>query len=146
MSGSFKFMRWNAGLQTRPRFILSSERVLGNGVRTHVKSREKSPLRGAQRSVKPATLHHAGQLAQHTTNWALPAPYILKCSDIWPGKEVIDSRISDRLVGLVVKASAPRAEDPGFEFRLHRDFSGVESYQWLKKWHSSGYSARRLAL
>ena len=33
------------------------------------------------------------------------------------------------LVGLVVKASASRAEDPGFESRLRRDFSGVESYQ-----------------
>ena len=35
----------------------------------------------------------------------------------------------DHLVGLVVKASASRAEDPGFESRLCRDFSGVESYQ-----------------
>ena len=38
-------------------------------------------------------------------------------------------RLYDRLVGLVVKASAPRAEDPGFESRLQWDFSGVESYQ-----------------
>ena len=35
---------------------------------------------------------------------------------------------SDRLVGLVVKASASRAEGPGFESRLRRDFFGVESY------------------
>ena len=35
----------------------------------------------------------------------------------------------DRLVGLVVKASASRAEGRGFESRLRRDFSGVESYQ-----------------
>ena len=28
----------------------------------------------------------------------------------------------DRLVGLVVKASSSRAEDPGFESRLRRDF------------------------
>ena len=35
----------------------------------------------------------------------------------------------DSLVGLVVKASASRAEDPGFESRLRRDFFGVESYQ-----------------
>ena len=34
-----------------------------------------------------------------------------------------------RLVGLVVKASASRAEGPGFESRLRRDFFGVESYQ-----------------
>ena len=33
------------------------------------------------------------------------------------------------LVGLVVKASASRAEDPGFESRLRLDFFGVESYQ-----------------
>ena len=36
---------------------------------------------------------------------------------------------TDRLVGLVVKASASRAEGPGFESRLRRDFFGVESYQ-----------------
>ena len=44
------------------------------------------------------------------------------------------------------KASASRAEGPGFESCLRRDFFGVESYQWLKNWHSSGYPARRLAL
>ena len=33
------------------------------------------------------------------------------------------------LVGLVVKASASGAEDPGFESRLRRDFPGVDSYQ-----------------
>ena len=43
------------------------------------------------------------------------------------------------------KASASRAEVPGFESRLRRDFFGVESHQWLKNWHSSGYPARRLA-
>ena len=35
----------------------------------------------------------------------------------------------NRLVGLVVKASASRAGDPGLESRLRRDFFGVESYQ-----------------
>ena len=35
----------------------------------------------------------------------------------------------DRFVGLVVKASASKAEDPRFESRLRRDFSGIESYQ-----------------
>ena len=43
--------------------------------------------------------------------------------------EVWCSATWDRLVGLVVKASAPRAEDTGFESRLRRDFSGAESYQ-----------------
>ena len=36
---------------------------------------------------------------------------------------------SNLLFGLVVKASASRAEGPGFESRLSRDFFGVESYQ-----------------
>ena len=35
----------------------------------------------------------------------------------------------DCLVGLVVKASASRAEDPGFESCLQQDSSGVKSYQ-----------------
>ena len=52
----------------------------------------------------------------------------------------------NRLIGLVVKASALTAEDPGFESRLRRDFFGVELYQWLKNWHSSGYPTRRLVL
>ena len=43
------------------------------------------------------------------------------------------------------KAPAWRVEDPRFESRLGRDFWGVESYQWLKNWHSSGYPARCLA-
>ena len=70
MSGSFESVRWNA--QTRPRFILSSERVFwGNGVRTHVKSKEKiskSPLPEAQRRFEPAKLQYTGHRAQHTTD------------------------------------------------------------------------------
>ena len=38
--------------------------------------REKSPLLEAQRRVEPATLHHARQRAQHTIDWAIPAPHI----------------------------------------------------------------------
>ena len=52
--------------------------------------------------------------------------------------------LKDRLVGLLVKASASRTEDHGFESRLRWDFFGVESYQWLQNWHSSGYPARCL--
>ena len=37
--------------------------------------------------------------------------------------------INNRLVGLVVRASASRAEGPGFESCLRQDFFGVESYQ-----------------
>ena len=39
---------------------------------------------------------------------------------------------SHRLVGLVVKASASRTEDPGFESRLRRDFSGSSHTSDLK--------------
>ena len=39
------------------------------------------------------------------------------------------SSSADRLVGLVVKASASRAEGPGFKSSLRQDFFGVESYQ-----------------
>ena len=41
-------------------------------------------------------------------------------------KPVVSS--SHHLVGLVVKASASRVEDIGFESRLRGDFFGVESY------------------
>ena len=47
----------------------------------------------------------------------------------------------NRLVGLVVKASASRVEDPGFESCMRQGF-----WDRLKNWHSSGYPARRLAL
>ena len=46
---------------------------------------------------------------------------------------------SYRLIGLALKASTSRAEGPGFESRLRRDFFGVESYQWLKNWHARRY-------
>ena len=37
--------------------------------------------------------------------------------------------LPDRLVGLVVEATALRAEDPGFESHLRQEFSGVKSCQ-----------------
>ena len=43
--------------------------------------------------------------------------------------ETVYTAFMDRLLGLVVKASASKAEDPGFESRLRRNFFGVESYQ-----------------
>ena len=55
-----------------------------------------------------------------------------------------------RLVGLVVKASALGVEDQGFESRRRRDCSGSSHTSDVKKkkkkWHSSGYPARRLVL
>ena len=42
------------------------------------------------------------------------------------------SLFCDRLVGLVVKASASRAEDPGFESRLRQNFPGLSHTRDLK--------------
>ena len=46
---------------------------------------------------------------------------------------------------MVVKASASKTEDPGFESRLRRDFPESSHTSDLKKWHSSGSPARLLA-
>ena len=46
--------------------------------------------------------------------------------------ETVLRDLLDRLVGLVVKASASGAEDPGFESRLRRDFSGSSHTSDLK--------------
>ena len=44
-SGSFESVRWLCMCaQTRPRFIFSSKRILGNGVRNQVNSKGKNPL------------------------------------------------------------------------------------------------------
>ena len=40
--------------------------------------------------------------------------------------------VASGIVGLVVKASASRAEDPGFDSRLRRDFSGSSHTSDLK--------------
>ena len=55
-----------------------------------------------------------------TLMWKLPVCLVKVLSGVF---------CENRLVGLVVKAPASRAEDPGFESRLRRDFSGVESYR-----------------
>ena len=57
-----------------------------------------------------------------------------------------DSAQHDHLVGLVVKAFASRAEDPGFESHLRQDFSRSSHTSDFKNWHSSGYPDRRLAI
>ena len=49
---------------------------------------------------------------------------VLKQCQWWSSWTPVDPRPLDRLAGLVVKASAQGAEDPGFESRLQRDFPG----------------------
>ena len=56
---------------------------------------------------------------------------------VWAGGLCVDawstSPSTDRLVGLVGKASASRAEDSGFESYLRREFSRL-SHTSVKKW------------
>ena len=51
-----------------------------------------------------------------------------------------------RLVGLVVRRPPRERKVLGLNPACGGIFVGVESYQWLQNWHSSGYPARRLAL
>ena len=71
--------------------------------------------------------------------WILFVIWLCTCLRNWHGFSPCY-----RLIGVVVKASALRVEDPGFESCVRQDFFWVKSYQWLKNWHSSGYPARRL--
>ena len=55
--------------QTRPRFIVSSERVFREWSQNPCELQGKeSPLPEAQRRIEPMTLYDAGQRAQHTNN------------------------------------------------------------------------------
>ena len=89
----------------------------------------------------PSVIHHlhvnipliviAGYHHTHTViasacrcSWTTTTPH---CPYIIIHRSIIITPIHHswgRLGGLVVKASASRAEDPGFESRLRRDFSG----------------------
>ena len=69
MSGSFESVRWNACVHTLDLGLYSHpEEFLGNEVRNHVNSKSKIPSTGGSEEAQPATLHHAGQPAQHTTD------------------------------------------------------------------------------
>ena len=50
-------------------YTLIRKSVQGMESKAMAAPREKSPLPEAQRRVKPAMLHHAGQWTQHATNW-----------------------------------------------------------------------------
>ena len=62
-------VQWNACVHRLDLDLYSHPKAfVGNGVRSYVDFKEKSPLPEAQRRVEPVTLHHAGQRAQHTTH------------------------------------------------------------------------------
>ena len=101
--------------QTRPRFNLYShpKEFLGNGVESEpmLSPREKSCLQEAQRRVEPMTLHHAGQWAQHTSNWAIRAPlhYSLKAIFTWALCNIVKKKAPYRF--LYIYRTAPIHEN-----------------------------------
>ena len=67
--------------------------------------------------------------AENSSYWLDEAKTTVKCLRLYlPMLHIVllssDFCESDRLAGLVVKVSVSGAEDPGFESRLRRDFSG----------------------
>ena len=128
--------------QTRPRFILSSETVFGGmEFEPMLTPREKSsiPANFPRGGSNP---RRCGQRAQ-TLPTSYSGPGILVWRPAFDPHAIQRSSPED-LVGLVVKAPSSRAEGPGFESRLRRDFSASSHTSDLKI--GSGYPARRLAL
>ena len=73
MLGSFESMQWNACVYRLDLGLYSHlKEFWGNGVRSHGNYKGKSPLWETLRRFEPTTLHHAGQRAQHTNDWAIP--------------------------------------------------------------------------
>ena len=100
--------------QTTPRFILSFERDIMNGVRTLLTLRKKIPCTGKNSSLDEdpnydAASRRTASPAHYQMSYAGPSQWYHSSwragFDAW----------SDRLAGLVVKASTSRAEDPGVE-------------------------------
>ena len=87
MSGSFESVQWNACVHRLELGLYSNlKEFLGNGVRTHVISKRNNPLywkNSPYRSIKPTTLHQAGQQVQHTTSELF-----------WPSNKVFDYKQS----------------------------------------------------
>ena len=110
---------------------------------------DPAPCHGVEiiqgRLVDPAPCHGVGMYSRKAGRPMLPAmgwgciqgrPADKSTPPPYPSGKASTSRAADpgpclrkRLVDQVVKASAARAEDPGFESRLRRDFFGVESCQ-----------------
>ena len=79
-----------------------------------------SPLRPAPRFVAWSSIIHISSPSP---------PFMGNQNDCHLTNESLNV---DRLAGLMVKASASRAEDPEFEFRLRRDFSRLSHTTDLK--------------
>ena len=63
--------------------------------------REKYNLLGAQRRVESATLHHAGQWAQHSINWVFPGPNMFKMHAYSPAVKRADTTFANNRLDLL---------------------------------------------
>ena len=102
-------------------------------VRERDSEREFCPLSGFRYTVTLRPVPVCRTEATRIGSLGITAAYRQPYSRWTPARRftAVGEKLSttDRLVGLVVEASAFRAEDSGFESRLRRDFFGVESYQ-----------------
>ena len=135
MPGSFQSVPWNAcvhrldlGLYSHPKEFLGeveSKPMLTPREKSHQPENilprgGSNPRRCIKQDSEPNTLPTSYYGPEHQ--------FLVTCHlSLWGSTP--ESLTLYRFVGLVVKASASRAEDPGFESRLHREFSGVEPYQ-----------------
>ena len=83
-------------VQTRPQFILSSERVVGNGVKTHVNSKRKIPYTGG--SEKDQTHDTASRRTASPTHYQLSYSSPLQHSPKWTLQHVLH-RTSHKALG-----------------------------------------------
>ena len=128
MSGSFKSVRWNVCVHRLDLSLYSHpQEFWGNGVRTHVNSKGKilSATSSEEDRTHDAASRRPASPRHNRLSYSGPpfqCMWLVDCVHA-PSFRLV------HLVGLVVKASPSRAEDPGLESRLRRDIFGVESYQ-----------------
>ena len=78
-SGSFESVWWNACVHSLNLCLYSHpKKFSGMESEPILNPMEKPPLLEAQRRIEPTMLHHTGQQAQHSTDWAIPAPTCLQ--------------------------------------------------------------------
>ena len=122
--------------QTRPRFILSSERVLGNGVRTHVNSEGK--LHSAGGSEEGRTCDAASRRTESPTHYRRPLtiydtdtlPVCLTSDTQQSGFQPSLTNICDMANALSIVEKYPATLCPALARTINREwFAG--SFTWL---------------
>ena len=93
----FEHVRWNACVHRLDLGLYShAKEFLGNGVRTHVNSKGKSPLLEVHRRVEPALLHHnviiiafKGAIRDFFTISSQRRELSPTCTLKWPGRNSV---------------------------------------------------------